>query len=94
MTPQEGYLTTYEALCKALAILEHSTDLGERLMEPLRLMTRYQAQHDPAVAGRCRWALPEGSAGPQGREDHRRRVGKGQKESAGQAPQPSPELPV
>ncbi|GAX74159.1 hypothetical protein CEUSTIGMA_g1608.t1 [Chlamydomonas eustigma] len=70
--PVEGYLTTYEALCKALVILEgertleHQLMEGERtlehqLMEPLRLMTRHQARHDPAVAGRCQWAVEEGA---------------------------------
>ncbi len=38
--PVEGFLTTYEALSKALAVLEGSQELEEVLMRPLRLMTR------------------------------------------------------
>ena len=51
-------MTTYEALCKALVILEGSEALGESLLSPLRRMTQFQARYNPAVAGRCRWAVP------------------------------------
>ena len=61
-------MTTYEALCKALAILEGSEALGESLLGPLRRMTQFQARYNPAVAGRCRWAAPaaDGEEGTQG----------------------------
>ena len=38
-------------------ILEGSEALGESLLAPLRLMTQHQAKYNPAVAGRCRWAV-------------------------------------
>ncbi len=54
--PVEGFLTTHEAICRALAALEDDEGVGEVLVGPLRLMTQHQARFDPAVAARCQWA--------------------------------------
>lgn len=56
---QDGYLTTYEALCCAVACLEGRPDLEDDLLQPLRLMTIYQARWDPAVAARNKWAVEQ-----------------------------------
>eukprot|EP00798_Chlamydomonas_sp_ICE-L_P027005 gene27005-9023_t len=63
--PVLGYLLTHEAVARSLAILEKDPSTGDMLMEPLKLMTRYQAMHDPAVQARNAWAMksdqPDGS---------------------------------
>ena len=65
--PVEGYLTTYEAICRAVAILGgEDKGLEEVLLKPLRRMTEHQATFDPAVASRCPWAL--GSVENEGEE--------------------------
>ena len=57
-----GYVLTHEAVARALALLERDPALGDILLAPLRLMTRYQAMHDPAVQARNAWAVGAGAA--------------------------------
>jgi hypothetical protein len=60
--PVEGFLTTYEAICKAVAVLEGTQpNLEDILLKPLRKMTEFQAAFDPAVAARCPWAVGDAS---------------------------------
>ncbi|KXZ55755.1 hypothetical protein GPECTOR_2g1305 [Gonium pectorale] len=44
---QVGYVTTYEAAARALALLERDPSLAPTLLAPLRLLTRLQVCNSP-----------------------------------------------
>eukprot|EP00877_Chromochloris_zofingiensis_P012818 jgi/Chrzof1/7790/Cz02g36240.t1 len=51
--PWAGCMTTFEAVARAVAVLEEKPCMLEPLLQPMRLLTQLQASFDPAVKARC-----------------------------------------
>lgn len=65
-------MTTYEAVCRAAAVLEgQGPEFVDALLAPLKMMTALQAQFDPSTRERISGKREQDSEWVRGRQQHK-----------------------